>query len=219
MKKLILYLIFALIGIASVNAQKSTKVKGLPAVLRAESHSDSEEITTIPQHQEVTVLDYENTYFKVKYKNKEGWVRHTMLELTDNMKKKLVYNPETEIKGIDFNKTKFVTKGSDYRYGELLYDLQKNVYLFVFDPTPVGLKNCITKVKELLTINGLNFNNPDKKDELIAEYVDDFTEYSSLSTSIKSGKSQVRRVWRLNGSGIGLTLAKDVFMIILHTDY
>jgi hypothetical protein len=126
---------------------------------------------------------------------------------------------DAQIKGVDFDKAKAVNNDSDMEYETLFYLRGKeySYYLFNFEQTPVGLKHCITKTKELVNLNNLDFNNPDHKDDLFADYVDGITDYQSLFTSIKVGSSEINRLWILpNEYKIGLRLAKDYFTIGLH---
>ena len=96
MKKTIILTGLLVLGILTANAQEKTKVGNLPAVLRENAAIDGKEVLTIKQNEEVEILDYIEPYFKVKHKDKEGFIRYTMLVLTDNMTKK-VENSENSI--------------------------------------------------------------------------------------------------------------------------
>ena len=124
-----------------------------------------------------------------------------------------------QVKGVDFSKAISPTS-NDPIYEVLLNfisDGEKN-YMIVYSTTPVGLKHCIEKARELASLNNLDFDQPNKmKDELIADYIDGITDYGDLSTSLQVGSSEIKRVWKVgSGEMFALFLTSETFAIFFY---
>ena len=123
----------------------------------------------------------------------------------------------SQIIGLDYSKAKPFLNGNDE---ELLYQINVNgrkTLMIRFAITPVGLKHCIEKAKEIVTLNGLSFDQPNfKKDELFASFVDGIYDYSNLSLSLSTGGSEVTRMWKMpSGDGFALTLTEKIYSIFI----
>jgi len=134
----------------------------------------------------------------------------------------------TQVKGLDFSKAQIINTIDEMAVETLLKNEKllnvtiimpeyKKIYMILYENTPVGLKHCIDKTKELVQLNGFNFKVPNLiNNELYASYVKGITDYGHLCTSIYVGSSEIKKSWKLsNGYVIGLVLEKDNFEIII----
>lgn len=125
----------------------------------------------------------------------------------------------SQIIGIDISKAKTFENASDEELFYIVMPDNTKAYGMSFETTPVGLKHCVEKVKGIIELNGLSFENPNlKKDELYSSFVEGITDYSNLELSLSTGNAEVNRMWKMaSGNRLGLFLTKDryVFMVNL----
>jgi hypothetical protein len=126
------------------------------------------------------------------------------------------FTSNSQIIGIDYSKAKPFLEGTNE---ELVYQIinGKKTLMITFATTPVGLKHCIEKAKEIVELNGLNFDKPNvKKDELFADFVEGITDYSNLSLSLSTGGSEVTRMWKMaSNDGFVLSLTEKIYGIVI----
>jgi len=84
MKNLSVILVLLFLVISSFSQDKAF-VDNLPAVLREKPDITGNEILTIKNNEEILITDYVAPYFKVKYNEKEGYVRITMIKIDEQM--------------------------------------------------------------------------------------------------------------------------------------
>lgn len=122
----------------------------------------------------------------------------------------------SQIIGIDYSKAKPVSEASEE---ELVIQMQgtRKTYGIIFATTTVGLKHCIEKAKEIVELNGLDFEKPNrKKNELFSDYVDGITDYNNLQLSLKTGNAEITRMWEMPSSdGFVLALTEKMYCIMI----
>jgi hypothetical protein len=122
----------------------------------------------------------------------------------------------SQILGIDYSKAKPISEGSNE---ELLYQTVggRKTLMINYATTPVGLKHCIEKAKEIVELNGLNFDKPNvKKNELISALVDGIYDYEMLSLTLSQGSSEVTRMWKMaSNDGFVLSLTEKIYCIMI----
>jgi|ERR1035437_55853 hypothetical protein len=147
-------------------------------------------------------------------------MKKEILTITLALLMTLSYSVQAQVNSLDF-----IGATTDYKMNgeETLFKATGKAgdikYIIDFNKTPVGLKHCIEKVKEILTANSMDFDSPTVKNELIASYVNNIDDYSSFNVSLVTDASEMHRFWHLdNDYVINLSLSnKNYFIIIFNS--
>lgn len=105
--------------------------------------------------------------------------------------------------------------------GEVPYEKwlqsEEGAYYMVFKQTPVGYKHSLDKVKEILEINNLSFDNDRIKESiLIPPICDGIFDYHCLAFRFKIGDAEVSLGWLTeNGEAIVLLCNDESFALAL----
>ena len=114
--------------------------------------------------------------------------------------------------GVDFSTA--ITPKNDY---DLAYEKLTKLdggYMIPFALTPVGLKHCIEKFSKIMEDNNLLIDDMVVNDVLLADYVNDVTDYSNFCTSLRVGSSELKWSWVKDGWVVGILLDNKVFAIM-----
>ena len=95
------------------------------------------------------------------------------------------------------------------------YKMKEGTTVMTFNLNTIGVKSAIAKVKEILILNGLDFDNPSKDNSYLASYVENIDDYESLSLSCRSGGSIISKSWKKGDDGISILL-DEKWNVIFH---
>ena len=101
-----------------------------------------------------------------------------------------------QVNGIDFKTAIKINDNDEVIYEKLT--IVDNGYVIPYKLNPVGIKHCVEKFNEIMVNNNLTYDNIYHNDMLLASYVDNITDYSSLSTSLIAGSSEITLSWEIN---------------------
>lgn len=93
------------------------------------------------------------------------------------------------------------------------YSLNPLATIMRFNQNTVGVKIAISKVKEILSNNDLDFESPSKDDSYLASYVDGIYDYENINLSCKTGGSIISKSWQKGNEVISLSLTEDTYTI------
>lgn len=108
-------------------------------------------------------------------------------------------------------------------YGKLneksigLYDvwLEKDgAFLMMFEKTTVGVKHAMDKAEKILKVNSLSFDNPDEDESLLDRMVHGAKDYDNIDFTVQLSKSEVKKIWNIDGGIFALLLNKDLYMVV-----
>lgn len=100
---------------------------------------------------------------------------------------------------------------------EIWLDSGKGIYAMMFKMTPVGYKHSLDKVKEILAVNDLSFEDDRiRQSVLISPICDDYDDYHCMPSMIEIGSAEVDIEWRTkDGDSIQLDCDDEFFKIVL----
>ena len=114
-----------------------------------------------------------------------------------------------QIKGIDLSKP---APFKMENWGML--STTDNVNRFIcYQLTPVGLKKCIEKVRELLIANDKSFDDTFSDKTIISSTVKDLYDYEQLHTTLSIGYSEIAMGWLINDMCIFLGCTDGIYVI------
>jgi len=93
------------------------------------------------------------------------------------------------------------------------YSLTSLATIMRFNQNTVGVKTAISKVKEILSNNDLDFDSPSKDDSYLASYVDGIYDYENINLSCKTGGSIITKIWVKGDERIVLSLDEKFYTI------
>lgn len=114
----------------------------------------------------------------------------------------------SQIKGIDLKNVSSTTdKGTLQKTGT------GSTYLS-YKLTPVGLKKCMEKARELLAANDILFTSTTSNRSLIDSAVDDLYDYEMLHATLLLGYSEIKMRWKINGESMSLMCDDKQYIIL-----
>ncbi len=93
------------------------------------------------------------------------------------------------------------------------YSLTPLATIMRFNQNTVGVKTSISKIKEILSNNDLDFDTPTKDESYLASYVDDIYDYENINLSCKAGGSIIAKTWEKGNERIVLSLDEKFYTI------
>ena len=123
----------------------------------------------------------------------------------------------TQIKGINLKDAVIFSGNNSIVYEKLMVieTIGKNFYTIIYTQDPIGIRKCIEKTIELVTENGLSFDEPDYDYSYFGKNVDGLGDYYSLYVSLTVNASQVKKGWDLPDHRIALFLTKNMCYIMI----
>ncbi len=125
----------------------------------------------------------------------------------------MTMNLSAQIAGVNFSEAKTPRNDSEFEY-EKLMKINEG-WVIPFYSTPVGLKHCVEKMADLMELNSFDADNPSVKDVLMADYVEDLTDYASLATSLNAGSSEIKIGWDKNGYRVVMSMTQATVGIFI----
>lgn len=87
------------------------------------------------------------------------------------------------------------------------------IFIMIFDQTTVGVKHAVDKADKILKENKLSIDKPDEDESLLGRMVKDFRDYENLDFSLQLSKSEIKKVWHIDGGIFALSLNKGMYMV------
>jgi len=122
-------------------------------------------------------------------------------------------NLSAQIAGINLSEAKTPRNDSEFEYEKLMKINQG--WVIPFHSTPVGIKHCVEKMADLMELNNFDVEKTSIKDVLMADYVEDLTDYSSLATSLSAGSSEINIGWDRNGYRVVMSMTQATVGIFI----
>lgn len=127
----------------------------------------------------------------------------------------------SQIKGINKKDAIIVTEDGqiEENFGKLIAlktPVSDLTYCIIYPQTAVGIKRCVYKVQQILSLNNRSLYDYDTDNSLFASFVDGIHDYGNLDLSISTGGSEVIRIWyfpNYDGDAMFLVLNEDMYTI------
>ena len=125
----------------------------------------------------------------------------------------LSLNGNAQLKGVDFREAQvegyynFEVNGF---HGQLIFKVDDNEvwYGMPYDSTPVGYKQCYSKLVEILIANDA-LRLPDQEFSLLPDNIE-FEQFTAMSNAIRLGNAEVKRVWYINEWAVVISSSIDI---------
>ncbi len=92
-------------------------------------------------------------------------------------------------------------------------------YMKVYKTTSIGIKHAIEDAHSLLSANDRSLYSADVDKTYLASYIDNLTDYGSLSTSLRTESSEIKKIWNIGEWYIGLiSLKSQISLMVIKTE-
>lgn len=114
-----------------------------------------------------------------------------------------------QIKGVDSYLTKDEINENKPPPIEQWIEIKSNVFGIWYEHTPLGYKNSVEKVFELLELHDIPRDNISANNNLIPEYAESYLDYSAISRGCRAGDGKIDMFWDTPDTDIYVGLNSD----------